>query len=343
MAPSNRLFLGLDVGGTKTFCLVIDNTGEVRGFGRSGTGSFEYHGVEPAREENRKAIDAALDDAGIQRAELTGAGLGVAGADVPDDFTMLEREIYTPLLGDLPRVFRNDSFAALRGGTRDPFGIAIACGTDTVCAGRNAEGRETRVGGFGPEFGNECSGVLIGRAALNAVWQAREDVIPSTALTEKILARSGHADLDSLFLAMYRGGFTPDNLEPIAPLVFEAAVEGDAKACDILQSGGRFLGKMVNAAARALEMESSVFDVVTAGSVFRDGAPVLIDALGDTVAGVCPKARLCRPVYEPVVGAALMGMDDNTTAQEAFHSRLTASLDEAEKRYGVPFLTGELI
>ncbi|HUF19797.1 MAG TPA: BadF/BadG/BcrA/BcrD ATPase family protein, partial [Burkholderiales bacterium] len=304
-----RFVLGLDVGGTKTHCLVAHEDGTIAGFGAAGCGSYEYHGVGPALAENRNAVDAALASAGATLKSLAGVGLGVAGADLPLDFEMLEREVYTPLFGRIPRAFKNDSFAALRGGTRDPYGIAIACGTDSVCAGISRSGDETRVGGFGPEFGNRCSGRLIGREGLMEVWRAREAIVPPTKMTDLVVARAGCRDADDLFDLFYTGRLQLADLEPMATLVFEAAVAGDHAARVILADGGAFLASMVNAVARRLGMTSDTFDVVMAGSVFRGEGDTLKAALRAGVAAQCPNARCALPVFEPVAGALFMGMD----------------------------------
>ncbi len=38
-------YLGLDAGGTKTYCLVGDANGHLLGFGQAGCGNYELHGV----------------------------------------------------------------------------------------------------------------------------------------------------------------------------------------------------------------------------------------------------------------------------------------------------------
>ncbi|HRZ84074.1 MAG TPA: BadF/BadG/BcrA/BcrD ATPase family protein, partial [Candidatus Hydrogenedentes bacterium] len=157
-----RHYLGLDAGGTKTFCLAGDETGRVLGFGRAATGNYEGFGVDSARTEITKAVNGALETAGLTLKDIAGVGMGVAGADLPDDYVMLDREIFAPLFGEIPRVFRNDSMGGLRGGTRDPFGIVIACGTGCVCAGVNRAGKEGRVGGISEDFGDMVSGSSIG-------------------------------------------------------------------------------------------------------------------------------------------------------------------------------------
>lgn len=336
-----RYYMGLDVGGTKTHCLIADETGEVKGFGRGGTGNYEYHGVEAAAVENYKAVVMALESAGLPLGAISAVGMGVAGADLPEDFEMLEREIYTPLFGDIPRVFKNDSMAGLRGGTRNPHGIVIACGTGAVCAGRNASGRETRVGGLGPEFGDQCTGTSLGEEGLRTVWRARDGIVPSTLLTGKFLARSGCGDIEELFVKLYRREITPAQLEPMAKLVFDAAFDGDPAACAILDTGGRYLGAMVNAVARRLEMTRDEFEVVMVGSVFKGSSPILVEAMRAAIHGLCPVATLATPIFEPVAGALLMALELERPVTDAVYSRLSGSLLDLKDRYQVNFKAGE--
>jgi N-acetylglucosamine kinase-like BadF-type ATPase len=182
-----RYYLGLDAGGTKTFCLIGDEAGHVLGFGRGGTGNYESYGPDPAREEISKAVSNALKETGLTLDQISGIGMGIAGADIPEDYEMLEREVFTPLFGKIPRAFRNDSMGGLRGGTREPKGIVIACGTGCVCAGKNKQGQEARVGGLGQPFGDKVSGSSIGEEGLLAVWRYRDGIIGKTLLADKFL------------------------------------------------------------------------------------------------------------------------------------------------------------
>ena len=47
--------------------------------------------------------------------------------------------------------------------------------------------------------------------------------MPRSLLVDKFLERSGQPDLDAFFYAMYREELTCDDLQPMAPLVFDAA------------------------------------------------------------------------------------------------------------------------
>ncbi len=334
------VYMGLDVGGTKTLCLIADESGHVRGFGKAGTGNYEYNGVGAAAAENRKAVDAALNEAGLALDAIAGIGMGVAGADLPEDFAMLEREIYTPLFGNVPRAFRNDSMAALRGGTRKSYGIVLACGTGCVCAGKNRAGEEARAGGLGTEFGDQCTGKTLGEEGLRAVWRARDGITPPTALSGKFVERGGCGDVDELFYKLYRREMGHGDLEPMAELVFEAAFDRDPTACAILREGGQYLGAMANAVARKLRITSMEFDLVLAGSVFKGKSPVLADAMKSSVRQVCPDAAPVEALFEPVVGALLLGMELDLTVTEEGYAALSEALAVAETHYAIKFKAG---
>lgn len=328
-------FLGMDVGGTKTYALIADEEGRILGFGKAGCGSYEYQGVERAARENRRAVMAALAESKLSISDFSAVGLGVAGADLPEDFEMLEQEIYTPLFGEIRRRLRNDSLAALRGGMRATQGIVIVCGTGSVCAGRNAAGMEARVGGLGPDFGDACTGTGIGREGLRTVWRARDGIVAPTLMTQKFVARSGMADLEGLFRGMYRGTLSHEALEPMARLVFEAAAEGDAAARAILAEGGRYLAAMVNAVARNLGMEGEAFGVIMAGTVFKGEGRDLIDAMQSGIGEECPEAECLRPEFEPVVGALLMAYDEAGARTDAAYQGLEESLSLVERRHEI--------
>jgi N-acetylglucosamine kinase-like BadF-type ATPase len=154
-------------------------------------------------------------------------------------------------------------------------------------------------------------------------------------MTELFVQRAGCPSVDALFLALYRGDKKESHLEPMAPLVFDAALAGDRAACGILASGGAYLGAMVNAVARKLDMGSDSFDVVMAGSVFKGSSTILADSMTDAIRLVCPSARPVMPAFEPVVGALLMGMELLGPVSDRAYATLAESLAQLERRHNV--------
>ena len=330
-----KYILGMDVGGTKTDCIIADEDGRLLSHARSGSGNYEYYGIEKARAENQKAINGALEEAHLNIDDIAMAGLGVAGADLPEDFVMLEKEIYTPLFAETPRVIHNDSIAALKGGMTGKNGIVIICGTGAIAAGLSESGKTARAGGLGAEYTDAWTGQTIGEEGLRSVWRALEGIIPSTTLTKLFVARSGFEDAETLFTKVYRGEIEPDLLEPKAELVFHAALDGDSMACDILTSAGIFLGNMVNAVATKLDFTDQPLEIITAGSVFQDGAPILIDAMEKVVQQKTPNAAFKKPEFAPVIGALMLGFEAANLLTDDLMQRIREGILDAKTKFGI--------
>lgn len=188
-----------------------------------------------------------------------------------------------------------------------------------------------------PEYGDKCTGETIGQEGLKSVWRAREGIIGPTLLTDLFLERSGCSSVDDFFRQIYTKSMSTDVLQPMAQLVFRAGVAGDAVACDILREGGCYLGAMLNAVARSLNMIEVEFGISTAGSVFSEGAPVLREAMETTVVNECPMATFHWPLWTPIVGALLLGFEKEGPISNTVYDALSMSLDDAGKRYSKTF------
>lgn len=68
-------YLGVDVGGTKTHCLIADEKGTAIGFGETGPGNHEGVGYEGLYEALRESSQQAIKQAGIPQDQIRGQGL----------------------------------------------------------------------------------------------------------------------------------------------------------------------------------------------------------------------------------------------------------------------------
>ena len=302
-------FVGVDAGGTKTHALVADESGEVLGVGRAGTGNWEGVGLDGALAALRQAVGEALSAARTSPQEVTAAGYGLAGLDWPSDEARLR-----PLVEELglsgPSVLVNDTFVALRAGAREPWGVVIVAGTGTTVAGRNRRGEMARTLGLGYPFDDWGSAPDLAQAALHAVARAYTGRGPATALSDRLVRLVGAADVADLLEGVSRWRY---NLFPLVADVVQALMEeadgGDGPAREILLRAGRELGGGAVVVIRRLGMEDEEFDLVLAGGLFRSASPLLLDALRGTVQAVAPGARPVRLDVPPVVGGVLLAMD----------------------------------
>jgi N-acetylglucosamine kinase-like BadF-type ATPase len=302
-------FVGVDAGGTKTHALVADESGEVLGVGRAGTGNWEGVGLDGALAALRQAVGEALMAARTSPQEVTAAGYGLAGLDWPSDEARLR-----PLVEELglsgPSVLVNDTFVALRAGAREPWGVVIVAGTGTTVAGRNRRGEMARTPGLGYPFDDWGSAPDLAQAALHAVARAYTGRGPATALSNRLVRLVGAADVADLLEGVSRWRY---NLFPLVADVVQALMEeadgGDGPAREILLRAGRELGGGAVVVIRRLGMEDEEFDLVLAGGLFRSASPLLLDTLRGTVQAVAPGARPVRLDVPPVVGGVLLAID----------------------------------
>ena len=92
--PMAGLLLGADGGNTKTIALVAGRDGTILGAGRAGTSDlYNAVSVGAAIGAIGAAVAAALDAAGASAADVEAACFSLAGADWPEDFELLRREL----------------------------------------------------------------------------------------------------------------------------------------------------------------------------------------------------------------------------------------------------------
>lgn len=299
-------FLGVDLGGTKTHMAIADENGRTLGFSEAGGGNHQGVGYEGMYQVLQTGLSKVLKAAGLKEKDIKGAGFGIAGYDWPS-----ERERTVNVLDrlglDAPYELVNDAIPGLVAGSDEGWGVGVVSGTGCNCRGWDREHkREGRVTGYGIMMGEAAGGTELAYRAMQMVgfeWMQRG---PKTALSQIFIKYNGAKDLEDL-LEGYTEGRYQARAE-IAPLIFEAARQGDEVARDLIHWAGRELGEMANSVIHQLEFEQLAFDVVLSGSMFEGGAP-LIDPMRERILEVAPAARLVRLTIPPVVGAVLIGME----------------------------------
>ena len=301
--------LGLDSGATKTFCLAAGLDGTVLGSGRAGPSNFQGCGRDAARVELGKAIDGAIRSAGLDPAGARAAFYGVAGADRPKDFHTI-REILGPVNPAERWEMENDTMAALRAGTSDGFGIGLISGTGTNAIGRNRKGERRRVGGLGGCFGDFGCGQDLVEEGIACAMRFSEGRGPETVLYEKFINAYDVERLEDLVEVFYFDSFRAFDLGNQAPLLFEAADEGDAVAIAILRKAGSSLASAANSLLHSLFRPDEEVPIVMGGSILQKPTnTTIIDTLQAGLDRTYSGARLVRLSLEPVLGALFTALD----------------------------------
>jgi glucosamine kinase len=293
-----NLFLAIDAGGTKTSCVLADET---RILGRASTGSIKLMRVGEAEASARlRAMLAEVSLAGgVGLAEVTRTCIGLAGVTIAAVREWAVREIADVVSGEL--LLCGDEEIALDGAFKGGPGILVIAGTGSNCIGRAADGTIYNVGGWGPALGDEGSGFWIGQEALRAGFWAKDRGVP----TDLLGAIGEFWQLESLGEIVEKANERPSpDFAALAPVVVQCAENGDELAAAVLERAGAELAEQV--ALVALKMQESGGDervsVAYTGSVIARIARVrqaMVDALKKTA----PHVTVMEEEADSVEGA----------------------------------------
>jgi N-acetylglucosamine kinase-like BadF-type ATPase len=264
-----RLFLGVDGGQSGTTALIGDETGRVLGAGDGGP--CNHAAAAEGRRKLMRAVGdsvaAACAQAGLdaRTVRFAVACFGMSGG--PEDKQSILQEI---LPADVALVV-DDAVIALAAATAGEPGIVTIAGTGSIAFGRNAAGHTARVGGWGYIFGDEGSGFDIARQALRAALRAEEGWGPPTALANALLDATASSGANAALHLFYTPDWPRSRVAALAPLVDEAAMAGDAVACDILHNAAQQLALLTGSVRRQLWKPGDPARIAWTGGVFRSG------------------------------------------------------------------------
>lgn len=290
-----RFAAGVDGGGTRT--TVECRTMEGAALCREVFGPFNLNSVGEER------FTALLEEiAGFlgKTGECAALCIGAAGVSNPR-----VRELTARVMdGVCPWRLAGDHEIALHGAHSGGPGLALIAGTGSICCGKNDRGEAVRAGGWGHLIDDGGSGYALGRDLLSAVvrqWDGRGE---ETALTRLLLARLEIETPQELVACVYGGD--KSRVASLAPLVGQAAAQGDRTALDIYARNGAELGELVLAAAKRLGMETGEVALL-GGLLTGDGR--LREALTAWLAERAPGLRCIEPRQDAAAGAAMLALE----------------------------------
>lgn len=246
--------IGMDAGGTKTEVVARRSDGRTLTLFGEGANIQRIGAAESARRLAELIADIR-DELGESR--IAGICAGLAGAGRTEDRQQLLRALSPLIRSSLKKVAASDpvpvrvvhdGVIALEAGFPGRSGIVVISGTGSIVYGRKNDGTVERVGGWGYLLGDEGSGHAIGLQGVRAVLAALEGG-PATRLEELVRNAFGiHAPSDAIRM-VYAEGWT---VQQAAPLVIEAASQGDHQSLDILTTQADLLAEQVGRLADRL-------------------------------------------------------------------------------------------
>ena len=293
-----NIFLGIDAGGSKTTCVVGDETSVLATATTGGSNVIRW-GEAEARMQLHEAIQKACASSNVTLPDVRRICLGMAGAARPVISSVVKDiigEIYT---GELEVV--GDMVIAMEAAFGSRPGVIVIAGTGSIAYGRSQDGHTARAGGWGFAISDEGSGHWIGRAAVSGVMRAQdEDEASPTGLALNILHAWKLQTLDEL---VRTANSSPSaDFSTLFPHVLAAADAGDPIARSVLTQAGAELAGLAKIVITRLFEEAPAVPVAMSGGVFRNSALVR-NVFYNSLRSEYPQAAVAATIVEPVNGA----------------------------------------
>jgi N-acetylglucosamine kinase-like BadF-type ATPase len=297
------IFLGIDGGGSKTSCLIGDET-SVLGVGTGGASNVVRVGEEQARESLFTTIRQACRVAKLEPSQISCVCVGLAGAARPEISELVKDMVSEVIAGEIkPSEIEvvGDMVIALEAAFGSGPGVIVIAGTGSIAYGRNSEGQTARAGGWGFAISDEGSGHWIGRTAVAAAIGAWDEHPEQNVRLIEILLKSWHLEtIEQLVPAA--NATPPPDFAALFPSVLALADSGDRIARDVLAQAGTHLANLAGILFRRLFPNSDTVPVAMSGGVFGSSALVRQFFYNGLCSGH-PNAVLNPSLIEPVRGA----------------------------------------
>ncbi len=319
-----KYILGLDQGGSKTHAAIADEYGTILGVGKAHGGCHSVNGMDHAADGMLESAKEACVQAGISLSEIDRIGAGLTGVDWDFEGPLLQNKLHELFSVPIDRIHVvNDCLIALRAASSKPSGCILCVGSAMNCGIRKDAAHEY-VYGYYIEDGVQGGGAL-GARVVQAVLDSEAMLRPPTALTEAVLYYVGCTTPDDMLFKRVNKMLPHEKVLRL-PEVLEQVIlkTSDPVAIDVLCTFGRDIARYVTAGLKRFDMQNDAVEVVFSGSVFKCRAKELQDTVRSEILAVAPNAKIIDSVYEPIVGAVLLALDDtgvseNTEVLENIH------------------------
>jgi len=301
MKPGERI-LGVEGGGTKTAWVIVE---PVVPTGRDDPG-WEFHVIDQGKlppsnfrlttPERLRVIFAELPK------QIDRAGVFLAGCATEEDRRSL-KQICLEIWPNAKIVTGSDRDSGLAAALDHGDGIVVNAGSGSSVTGRRGE-RIERAGGWGHILGDAGGGYFLSIQALRLILREHDLHCGEIGFAAKILHALSLNNLDELV----RWVQTADKMDiaMLAPVVFEAANEGDARMMEIIEEGARVLCEYTEAVASGLHLLAP--KVALIGGLFHRDS-IYTHAFRRRLKKNLPDARVAVAERAPELGAAWLASE----------------------------------
>ncbi len=334
------LVLALDGGNSKTDLALVRADGEVVALVRGPQSSPHHIGLDGSLAVIDDLLAQALDEAGIANGDGPVAQVGqlfLAGVDFPSEVDEMQQAVAARRLAETVTV-GNDTLAVLRAGTEHGWGVAVVCGAGINCVGVAPDGRHARFPALGWTTGDWGGGYDVGAEATLAAARSEDGRGPKTTLEHAVPGYFGLETPMQLAEAIHHGEIGERRVIELSPVVFKEA-DRDPVAAEIVDKLAQEIVTMIRVTLERLGLTDEPVPVALGGGLMQSNDPRLIGAIKAGLAHEAPAATVHVTSSPPIVGAALLGLDElgaGADAQDRLRHEFEELLNSKDNTNGDP-------
>lgn len=292
--------MGIDGGGSTLRVAIVRDDLQIVSQAKGDTVSPSVIGRDAAASRIQVTVQSALEQGQLQLSDLSGVGVGIAGASVMHSEIWL-RQVFSAIMPGVPVVSSSDLEIALVGALGVRQGVLVLAGTGSAGFGINRAGQSLQVGGWGYLLGDEGSSYWMGMQALQTLTRltdGREVNIPG--FSGRILKQLGLESEMDLIPWLYRSEEPRTrDVAQLARIVIEEAANRVQVAIDICERAAKELVLLCQTITRRLDMQNP--PIAFAGGLLDND-----NLLSRRLCSLLGLEKRPVPLYSPVIGAALL-------------------------------------
>lgn len=200
----------------------------------------------------------------------------------------------------------NDTFALLRTGSASGDGVAVVAGAGINCVGVRGT-RTVRFHSFGRLSGDWGGGQDVGEEGLAAACRAEDGRGAHTVLSHRIPSHFGLSRALEVTEAVHLEQLAQTRLVELAPVVFGAALDGDAVSIGIVHRLADEVVLFIDAVRRRIGEGWNRPLVLLGGGLLQSANPVLVDRIESSSA--LEGDKVVFATVPPIIGSILLAFD----------------------------------
>lgn len=297
-------FLGIDGGGSKTDCLLVNESGQILSVSDGIGTSYRQYGKDEVIKTLRQLSERCLSKAGVLPVQVSGVcvGLPAYGENASAD-----SDIIFAVEAFLSKViFVNDVQVGWAGSLACQAGINVVAGTGSIAFGCDGEGNTARSGGWTEVFSDEGSAYWVAVRGMQ-LFTKQADGRAAKGELYRIIRDAYCIQDDFKFVSVAESELLPrrDKTAAFQKLIADAAKAGDLSVLAIYTEAAKELASLAVSVKKRLNFDSGKVAVSYSGGMFQVGE-MLLNPFRHILQteGMCAQ----KPLLSPVKGAVLLAV-----------------------------------